>query len=294
MPAGRNCYRFHFIQKETEAQRGEALCPGLPSEKMVHSTSGVSRPCLESRLLFFLRSWGVMGDYKPPEANGMGMETIWGWSLGGHRGSTLDISLCTAPWAPIFELTALLSSQRLFAVLSLHLPPPYPIPRPFTSPSWAATELLICTGLPLWPQIHPFQPNRCSVLSWVSWCPATASVGFLASHPKAPESGCQPTLSLSHGPCLLLSLVSSGTTTLAFSTPCSFWAHPALSYLHVSAWTQVHSLECSPAFLPIETQIKHPPLSVCSPCWAHLFLLLDQEPWGWRYGCLWDFCIQCT
>ena len=230
-----------------------------------------------------------MGDCKHLEASGMGMETIWDWSLGGHRGSALDISLCTAPWAPIFEQTAPLSSQRLSAVLSLHLPTPIPYPKTFHQP------LMSCHWAP---PLHQFASdpksipsNPTAILSWDSWCSATSSMGFSASHPKAPVSGCQPTLSWA--PCLL-SLVSSGPTTLAFSTPCSFWPHPALSYLHVSACTQVHSLECSSAFLPIKTHIKHPPLSVSSPCWAHLFLLLDQEPWEWRYGCLWDFFMQCS
>lgn len=140
-----------------------------------------------------------------------------------------------------FEQTAPLSSQRLL-FCPLHLPP-IPYPKTFTSPSWAVTELLLCTGLASDPKSIPSNPNRYSVqgslvLSHFLY------VGFSASHPKAPVSGCQPTLSWA--PCLLSLLYLHPTTHQTNSPAVSGPTLPLLG-LHVSACTQVHSLECSSA-----------------------------------------------
>ena len=109
---------------------------------MVHSALGLSLQTMFGITSAFLpQKLSCYGGLQASRSQWMGMETLWGWSLGGHRGSALDTSLCTAPRAPIFEQTAPLSSQRLFAVLSLHLPTPIPHPKtfhqPLTSCHWA-------------------------------------------------------------------------------------------------------------------------------------------------------------
>lgn len=102
---------------------------------MVHPTSGLSLQVVFGITSAFLpQKLKCYGGLQASRSQWDGVKTIWGWLLGGHRGSTLDISLCTAPWAPIFEQTAPRSSQRLSAVLSLRLPTPIPHPKTFHQP----------------------------------------------------------------------------------------------------------------------------------------------------------------
>lgn len=106
-PSGRNKDCLHFTHENTDARRGEVVeRPGLPYLKMTaaHFTSGsLIQGHTRGRFCFSLVAAEVLWGHKHLEADGLGMEMIWDWSLQGHQGSNLGSSPVHGMSSPGFQ-----------------------------------------------------------------------------------------------------------------------------------------------------------------------------------------------